>query len=143
MDSHIARKVVRSFQQPASSEEDELNSLSEREREVLDMLASGHLSKQIARRMDVSINTVHTYIRRIYKKLHVRSRLEALAKISGRLATAQPSLSTQYSRYTGGGVEAATHEPDGIRIRQDALPALLSLGTSPASDRQLCQGLFA
>jgi DNA-binding NarL/FixJ family response regulator len=78
MTSHIARKVVASFQQPAAraSEEDKL---SPREREVLHYLAKGYLYKEIAEAIGISYDTVHTHIRRIYEKLHVRSRTEAVA----------------------------------------------------------------
>jgi len=54
--------------------------LSPREAEVLDGLAQGLAYKQIADQLNVSIHTVRNYIRRIYEKLHVRSRTEAVAK---------------------------------------------------------------
>jgi RNA polymerase sigma factor (sigma-70 family) len=79
MTSHIARKVVQSFQQtPASSKATE--NLSPREQEVLELLAKGFLYKEIADQLHISFETVHTYIRRIYEKLQVRSRTEAVAK---------------------------------------------------------------
>jgi DNA-binding NarL/FixJ family response regulator len=79
MTSNIARKVVQSFQQfhPASSDAEEL---SPREHEVLDLLARGYLYKEIAEALGISVPTVNTYIRRIYEKLHVRSRAQAVAK---------------------------------------------------------------
>jgi DNA-binding NarL/FixJ family response regulator len=46
----------------------------------LDLLAKGFLYKEIAEQMKVSYATVHTHIRHIYEKLHVRSRTEAVAK---------------------------------------------------------------
>jgi DNA-binding NarL/FixJ family response regulator len=79
MSSHIARKVVLSFQQPGvqpSGAED----LSPREREVLQLLARGYLYKEIADTLQISRPTVSTYIRRIYEKLHVHSRSQAVAK---------------------------------------------------------------
>jgi DNA-binding NarL/FixJ family response regulator len=82
MTSNIARKVVQSFQQqapPASSAAD-TSELSPREGEVLDLLARGYLYKEIADSLDISLPTVSTYIRRIYEKLHVRSRAQAVAK---------------------------------------------------------------
>jgi DNA-binding NarL/FixJ family response regulator len=79
MSSHIARKIVQSFQQPAEALA-EAESLSPREAEVLDLLAKGFLYKEIAEQMKVSYATVHTHIRHIYEKLHVRSRTEAVAK---------------------------------------------------------------
>jgi DNA-binding NarL/FixJ family response regulator len=80
MSSHIARKIVQSFQQPAPAASAEAASLSPREAEVLDLLAKGFLYKEIAEQMKVSYATVHTHIRHIYEKLHVRSRTEAVAK---------------------------------------------------------------
>ncbi len=79
MSSHIARKVVQSFQTAAKSSQ-ETSNLSQREQEVLNWLAKGHSYKQIADTMNLSLDTVRTYIRRIYEKLHVRSRTEAVVK---------------------------------------------------------------
>jgi DNA-binding NarL/FixJ family response regulator len=83
MTTHIARKVVQSFQRGGVSSRPTEN-LSPREQEVLDCLARGFLYKEIADKLDVSYETVHTYIRRIYEKLQVRSRTEAVAKFLGR-----------------------------------------------------------
>src|SRR5579864_2866633 len=79
MTTHIARKVVQSFQRatPAASPTE---TLSPREQEVLDCLAQGFLYKEIAEKLNISYETVHTYIRRIYEKLQVRTRTEAVAK---------------------------------------------------------------
>jgi DNA-binding NarL/FixJ family response regulator len=79
MTAHIARKVVQSFQRPASAA-DGTEDLSPREREVLDCLSQGFLYKEIAEKLGISYETVHTYIRRIYEKLQVRTRTEAVAK---------------------------------------------------------------
>ena len=79
MTAHIARKVVQSFQKPAASSE-MTEDLSPREREVLDCLSQGFLYKEIAEKLGISYETVHTYIRRIYEKLQVRTRTEAVAK---------------------------------------------------------------
>ena len=59
---------------------DLIEPLSEREREVLVMLAQGIPNKEIADKLGISYETVHTYIRRIYEKLQVRTRTEAVAK---------------------------------------------------------------
>jgi DNA-binding NarL/FixJ family response regulator len=83
MTTHIARKVVQSFQRGGVSSRPTEN-LSPREQEVLDCLARGFLYKEIADKLGVSYETVHTYIRRIYEKLQVRSRTEAVAKFLGR-----------------------------------------------------------
>src|ERR1700744_4590218 len=79
MSASIARKVVQSFKTtPARG--DDSGDLSQRERSVLDGLAEGLAYKQIADQLGVSIHTVRNYIRRIYEKLHVRTRTEAVAK---------------------------------------------------------------
>ena len=82
MTTHIARKVVQSFMKPfatpsagAATEE-----LSTREKEVLDLLSQGFMYKEIADKLGISFETVRTYIRRVYEKLHVRTRTEAVAK---------------------------------------------------------------
>lgn len=79
MSASIARKVVQSFQGARPSVGGE-GALSAREREVLDGLAQGYVYKQIADKLGVSIHTLRNYIRRIYEKLHVHTRTEAVAK---------------------------------------------------------------
>ena len=79
MTTHIARKVVQSFQRAGPSSQPAEN-LSEREQQVLDCLSQGFLYKEIAEKLGISYETVHTYIRRIYEKLQVRTRTEAVAK---------------------------------------------------------------
>jgi DNA-binding NarL/FixJ family response regulator len=78
MSSQIARKVVQFFQKsrPATADEQ----LSAREIEVLTLLSKGHLIKEISDQLGISFVTVRTYIRRIYEKLHVHSRSQAVAK---------------------------------------------------------------
>jgi DNA-binding NarL/FixJ family response regulator len=80
MSAPIARKVVVSLQPVLAAPGGEPIALSPREREVLDGLAEGQAYKQIADKLGVSIHTVRNYIRRIYEKLHVCSRTEAVAK---------------------------------------------------------------
>jgi DNA-binding NarL/FixJ family response regulator len=78
MSSQISRKVVQFFQNvPATNP---MESLSTRELEVLDLLAKGFLVKEIADRTGLGYGTVRTYIRRIYEKLQVHSRSQAMAK---------------------------------------------------------------
>jgi DNA-binding NarL/FixJ family response regulator len=79
MTTHIARKVTQSFLKSGPSSQPTEN-LSEREQEVLDCLSQGFLYKEIAEKLGISYETVHTYIRRIYEKLQVRTRTEAVAK---------------------------------------------------------------
>ncbi len=84
MTTHIARLVVQSFQKPAApaapASGGDLSELSEREQQVLDLLAQGLIYKEIAEKLNIGYETVHTYIRRIYEKLQVRTRTEAVAK---------------------------------------------------------------
>ena len=79
MTSHIARKVVQAFRTQTTSE-NETEKLSPRELEVLELLAKGYLYKEISESLGLSYETVHNYIRRIYEKLRVRSRSQAVAK---------------------------------------------------------------
>ena len=79
MSTHIARKVVQSFQRSGASQQATEN-LSQREQEVLDLLSQGLIYKEIAEKLGISYETVHTYVRRIYEKLLVRTRTEAVAK---------------------------------------------------------------
>lgn len=79
MSSHIARKVVGSFN------DTEVNpiyeKLSNREKEILDLLSKGLRYKEIADKVFISTETVRTHIRNIYEKLQVNSRTEALNKV--------------------------------------------------------------
>jgi DNA-binding NarL/FixJ family response regulator len=79
MSSPIARKVVQHFHMagPAPSSGQDL---SPREREVLDLLASGYIYKEIGDKLGIGTETVRTYVKNICEKMHVRSRLEAVAK---------------------------------------------------------------
>jgi DNA-binding NarL/FixJ family response regulator len=79
MSSGIARKVVQSFSRPAPSVAG-LEELSPRERSVLALLTKGFLYKEISEELGVTVPTVNTYIRRIYEKLQVHSRSQAIAK---------------------------------------------------------------
>ena len=81
MTSYIARKVVQAFQRQ-QSEKPEVNDLSPREWEVLELLSRGYSYKEISSALAISIPTVNTHLHRTYEKLHVRSRGEAVAKFS-------------------------------------------------------------
>ena len=81
MSCNIARKIVQSYQQFSLSPA-EPHSLSPREREVLELLARGYLYKEIAESLHIALPTVNSHIRRIYEKLHVRSRSQAIAKFT-------------------------------------------------------------
>jgi DNA-binding NarL/FixJ family response regulator len=79
MSSHIARKVVQAFQ-PGAQAAPPLEHLAPREQQVLELLSKGRAYKQIAAEMDLHIGTVRTYIRRIYEKLHVNCRTDAVVR---------------------------------------------------------------
>lgn len=80
MTPEIARKVVALFRKPAASATADTHRLSARETQVLQHLADGYSYQNIAAHLEVSVETVRTYIRRIYDKLHVHTRSEAVAR---------------------------------------------------------------
>jgi DNA-binding NarL/FixJ family response regulator len=80
MSTQIARKVIQQFQQK-NKESDEMNLLSPKENEVLSLLAKGFLYKEIGEKLTISVNTVKQHIHKIYQKLHVSNRTEAINKI--------------------------------------------------------------
>lgn len=83
MSAHVARRVVallRPSKRPAGAE----GPLSPREAEVLELLAQGLLYKEIAHRTGISVGTVKQHIHRIYDKLHVQNRTEAVNRWFGR-----------------------------------------------------------
>ncbi len=77
--SHIARKVVRHFHLVGPSPEESKN-LSPREQEVLGLLSSGYIYKEISDQLGIGIETVRTYVKNICEKMHVRNRVEAVAR---------------------------------------------------------------
>ena len=93
MTSALARKVVDAFRKQTAPAIPAVNSvasagcesgeLATREKEVLDLLAQGFSYKEIADKLNVAFATVHTYVLRIYKKLHVRSKNAAVARWLG------------------------------------------------------------
>lgn len=90
MNSRIARKVVQSFRQNTPPGSDAFD-LSPREQEVLALLARGYLYKEISAQLGVGIPTINTYVRRVYEKLHVRSRAQAVAKYANLNPDERPS----------------------------------------------------
>ncbi|MEI8037023.1 MAG: response regulator transcription factor [Verrucomicrobiota bacterium] len=77
--SHIARKVAQFFRQEKLIEDNNAK-LSARERDVLELLAAGYIYKEVADKLDITLETVRTYVKRICLKLHVRSKVEAIIK---------------------------------------------------------------
>ena len=80
MSSHIARKVIDFFQKKPVSSQKSNYDLTPREKEILTGLVEGHNFKAIADSLFISIETVRFHFRNIYKKLHVHSQSEAVAK---------------------------------------------------------------
>jgi len=79
MTPQLARRVVQFFAKPPEGESP-VSRLTPGEREFLDQLANGYAYKEIAERMTISIDTVRSYVRTVYEKLHVHSRTEAVVK---------------------------------------------------------------
>lgn len=79
MTSGIARRVVQFFRQRTKGS-DELRSLSQRETEVLALIARGLSTKEVGDRLSLTVETIRTYVKNIYEKMHVHSRAEAVAK---------------------------------------------------------------
>ncbi|HEX3720616.1 MAG TPA: response regulator transcription factor [Verrucomicrobiae bacterium] len=77
MSSAIARKVVAAFHEPVKPEKAHVV-LSAREREILDLLAEGLSNKEIAAKLNVSPYTIKNHLAKVFEKLHVRSRTEAV-----------------------------------------------------------------
>lgn len=79
MSPQIARKVISHFNQPKKKSEED-HGLTPREQDIINGLVDGLSYKLIADRFDISIDTVRAHIRNIYKKLHVNSKAEVIAK---------------------------------------------------------------
>jgi len=79
MSPHIARKVVQYFHQLGPARHD-TETLTDREREVLEQLAKGYLYKEIAESLGIGVETVRRHLTNIYGKLHVHTRTEAAVK---------------------------------------------------------------
>lgn len=80
MSGGIARLVVESFREEAANKSKACENLTSREEEILGLLAKGYLAKEIADQLSISFFTVRFHIRKIYEKLHVRSKTEAILK---------------------------------------------------------------
>lgn len=84
MSAHVARRLVQQFRPVGDRNTLSNGDLSEREHQVLEQLAQGLLYKEIAERLDISVGTVKQHIHRIYEKLHVQNRTEAVNRYFGR-----------------------------------------------------------
>jgi DNA-binding NarL/FixJ family response regulator len=87
MTPHIARRVVQFFAhvpKAAKGASDEVSQLTPGQMKCLEELAQGYLYKEIAEHLGISVHGVRNYIRKIYEKLHVHSKVEAINKYLGR-----------------------------------------------------------
>lgn len=75
----IARKMAMYFREEKETKDDR-ETLSPRENEVLKLLSGGYIYKEVAEKLDLTLPTVRTYVKRICYKLHVRSKVEAIIK---------------------------------------------------------------
>ena len=82
MSLQIARKVINHFHK--MKPDSELEQLTARELEILRLLAKGHMYKEIADNLAISMSTVRTHVSAVYEKLHVHSRTEAAMRLAGR-----------------------------------------------------------
>lgn len=83
MSSNIARKLVTIFREE-HAEAEPTTGLSKRENEILQLLSKGLLYKEIAEKLSISVGTVRQHIHKIYEKLHVQNRTEAINKAFGK-----------------------------------------------------------
>ena len=86
MSASIARKVVNSFSKFSKKPNVEMELLTEREREILDLIAKGFLNKEVSEKLFISLGTVKKHVQNIYEKLHVNTRVEAVNKYINRHA---------------------------------------------------------
>jgi DNA-binding NarL/FixJ family response regulator len=82
MSLQVARKVINHFHRTPKSTSD-LEQLTNREKDILRLLAKGYLYKEIAEALGISMSTVRTHVTAVYEKLHVQSRTEAAMKLVG------------------------------------------------------------
>jgi len=79
MSSHIACKVVEHFH-GQKQDDCEKENISQREQQVLSLLASGFIYKEIGDQLGISVETVRSHVKNICQKMHVRNRVEAVAR---------------------------------------------------------------
>jgi DNA-binding NarL/FixJ family response regulator len=85
MSSQIARKVVAAFlNKPTATSSNDLNALTNREREILELLSRGMMYKEIALALNLANDTIRKHVYHVYEKLHVTNRVEAVNKFFGR-----------------------------------------------------------
>lgn len=79
INGQIARRVLAMLAQGAPRSDEEIQ-LTDREREVLQLLVEGMAIKEVANRLDISFHTANTHVRNVYEKLHVHTRSGAVAR---------------------------------------------------------------
>jgi len=84
MSTDIARKVVAYFQKTRAATTPAAALLTNRELEIVNLLADGYLYKEIAERLNMAVNTVKKHLYNVYEKLHVQNRTEAVNKVFNR-----------------------------------------------------------
>ena len=82
MSTQIARKVVQVFQNKKQTSK-EADVLTPREKEILELLSKGFLYKEIAEKLSITTGTVKQHIHKVYEKLHVQNKTEAINKVYG------------------------------------------------------------
>lgn len=82
MSSEIARMVVESFHRKAKTKKETVG-LSAREEQILVLLSKGYSNKAIADQLNLSVETIYSHLKRVYEKLHVHSRTEAVLRYLG------------------------------------------------------------
>lgn len=80
MSRFIARKVISTFQQ--KEEKNRLTELSERENEILELISTGLIVKEVSAKLFLSAHTVTKHLKNIYNKLHVNNRIEAINRFN-------------------------------------------------------------
>lgn len=84
MTAHVARRIVDLYRKPVLAADASVEGLSDREREILEQVARGARNQDIAASLEIGLSTVRTHLRNIFRKLHVRSRTEAVARFRQR-----------------------------------------------------------
>jgi len=84
MSAHVARRVVAHLRPTGSASNIAANGLSEREQQVLALRAEGLLYKEIGDRLGITTGRIKQHIHRIYEKMHVQNRTEAVNRYFGR-----------------------------------------------------------
>ena len=84
MSASIARKVVNSFSKFSKKPNKEMELLTEREMEILELIAKGNLNKEVSDTLCISLGTVKKHVQNMYEKLHVNTRVEAVNKYLNR-----------------------------------------------------------